>query len=189
MARVSPFIDLLQRWPAFRQLTGHSDGDPAMTDRTRSMRSRTRDADTAPSICPYCAVGCATRVHTRNGQVIDVEGDPESPINEGTLCPKGADIFQYAVNPQRLTKVLYRRPHGTEWEEVDVEWAMDRIADRFIESREETFTMEDEEGATIRNTEAIGFLGGAALDNEENYLIKKFCVGTGLVFVENQARI
>ncbi len=182
---------LLDRWPALRQLTGASTREAATSARTRDLHSRLRGPGlkTVPSICPYCAVGCGTLIHTRDGQIIDIEGDPASPINEGTLCPKGADIFQYSVNPQRLTKALYRRPYGTEWEEVDLEWAMDRIAERFRETRDRTFRMQDDEGNPVRSTEAIGFLGGAALDNEENYLIKKFCVGAGVTFVENQARI
>lgn len=163
--------------------------DRAVTERTRALRSRLHGVDTARSVCPYCAVGCGTLIHTRNGQIIDVEGDPESPINEGTLCPKGASTFQYTVNPRRLTRVLYRRPRGTEWEEVPLEWAMDRIAERFRETRDRTYRERDANGRRIRQTPAIAFLGGAALDNEENYLIKKFCIGTGVVHVENQARI
>ncbi len=177
------------RWPAVRQLTGSGADEAAMSDRTRGLESRLHGARTVGSICPYCAVGCATLIHVKDGQIVDVEGDPESPINEGTLCPKGAGIFQYTVNPRRLTRVLYRRPYGTEWEEVDLDWAMDRIAERVKETRDRTWVREDAEGRRVNHTEAIGFLGGAALDNEENYLIKKFCVGAGLVFVENQARI
>ncbi len=193
--------DALSSWPAARQLAGLVKGrggegpgearpsDVAMTDRTRGMKSRLHGTERIASVCPYCAVGCGTVVHVKDGAVVDVEGNPESPINEGTLCPKGAGIFQYTVNPKRLTKALYRRPGGTEWEEVDLEWAMDRIADRFAESRERGWIAEDGEGRPVRHTGSVGFLGGAALDNEENYLIKKFCVGTGIVHVENQARI
>ncbi len=189
--RPGPVSDLLRRWPAVRQLGGADQDDAATSDRTRRLHSRVRGPElkTVASVCPYCAVGCGTLIHTRAGQIVDIEGDPESPINEGTLCPKGADIFQYSVNPRRLTKALYRRPYGTEWEEVDLEWAMDRIAQRFRETRDRTFRMQDENGNPVRSTEAIGFLGGAALDNEENYLIKKFCVGAGVTFVENQARL
>ena len=179
----------VQRWPALRELGGSGLGEAAVSDRTRTLRSRLHGAQTTGSICPYCAVGCGTLVHTKDGQIVDVEGDPESPINEGTLCPKGADIFQYVVNPQRLTTVRYRRPHGTEWEEVDLEWAMDRIAERFAESRERSWIEEDDEGRPVRHASGIAFLGGAALDNEENYLIKKLAVGAGVVRVENQARI
>ncbi len=192
MAAKLPILsDVLRRWPAVRQLAGAGMGDAAISERTRKLRSRlsAEGVETVASVCPYCAVGCGTLIHKRGEQILDIEGDPESPINEGTLCPKGADIFQYSVNPQRLTQALYRRPYGTEWEEVELDWAMDRIAERFMETRDRTFRMEDDDGNPVRSTEAVGFLGGAALDNEENYLIKKFCIGTGVTFVENQARI
>ncbi len=180
---------LLMRWPVARQIARSGMGDAAISDRTREMRSRLHGVTTTPSICPFCAVGCATLIHHKDGAVVDIEGDPESPINEGTLCPKGADTFQYTVNPKRLTTCLYRRPYGTEWEEVDLEWAMDRIAERIRETRDRTFVERDEEGRVLNHTTGLGFLGGAALDNEENYLIKKLCVGLGIVSVENQARI
>jgi formate dehydrogenase major subunit len=176
-------------WPVIRQLAG--DPDAEVSERTRALSSRlgAEGVRTHRSVCPYCAVGCGTLVHERDGQVIDVEGDPASPINGGTLCPKGASIYQYAMNPRRVTRVKYRRPKSTEWEEVDLDWAMERIARLFVESRERDFVMEDAHGRELRHTQNVAFLGGAALDNEENYLIKKFCIGTGLVFVENQARI
>jgi formate dehydrogenase major subunit len=177
------------RWPVARQLLGRDGSDPAVSDRTRAIRARTDGTAVTASVCPYCAVGCGTLVHTRAGQVVQVEGNPASPINQGTLCPKGANTFEYTVNPHRLTRALYRRPYGTEWEEVELEWAMDRIAERFRETRERTWADADGEGRPLRHTAGVGFLGGAALDNEENYLIKKFCVGTGVVAVENQARI
>jgi formate dehydrogenase major subunit len=178
----------VKRWPVAQQLTGASTGESAISERTRKIRSRLQDTKTVHSVCPYCAVGCSTLIRVKDGQIVDIEGDPESPINEGTLCPKGADTFQYSVNPKRLTRCLYRRPYGTAWEEVDLEWAMDRIAERFKDTRDRTW-LESCNGQPARHTTGIGFLGGAALDNEENYLIKKFCVGTGVVFVENQARI
>jgi formate dehydrogenase major subunit len=179
----------VRRWPAARQLLdGAPANDVSVTARTQAQRSRLHGTHPVPSVCPYCAVGCATLVHVKDGQIVDIEGDPASPINEGTLCPKGADTFQYTVNPNRLTRCLYRRPYGTAWETVSLEWAMDRIAERFRETRDRTWRDRSDSGPA-RHTEAIGFLGGAALDNEENYLIKKFCVGTGIVFVENQARI
>ncbi len=191
--------DVLSRWPAARQIASALGGgafdtagepdDVALSSRTRAMHSRLHGSRTVESICPYCAVGCGTLIHVRDDAIVDVEGNPESPINEGTLCPKGAGIFQYAVNPKRLTKALWRRPYGTAWEEVSLDWAMDRIARLFRDSRDRGWVAEDEEGRPVRHTGAIGFLGGAALDNEENYLIKKFCVGTGIVHVENQARI
>ena len=181
--------DLWTRWPVASHVGQASLGMGAATDRTLRLRSRLRDVRTVESVCPYCAVGCATLIHVKNDQIVDIEGNPESPINEGTLCPKGADTYQYTVNPNRLTRTLYRRPYGTEWEPVDLEWAMDRIAERIGETRERTFIDHDAEGRPCRHTLSVGFLGGAALDNEENYLIKKFCVGAGIVFVENQARI
>lgn len=179
----------LTRWPLLREAAGATVNEAATSERTRATHSRLRGATAVPGICPYCAVGCGTLTYTRDGEVVGVEGDPESPINEGTLCPKGAGIYQYAVNPNRLTTCLYRRPHGTEWEEVELEWAMERIAERFAESREGSWIREDDEGRPVRHTSGVAFLGGAALDNEENYLIKKLCVGTGVVRVENQARI
>lgn len=177
------------RWPVARQIAGTGLGESAVSARTRALHSRLRDVKTVTSVCPYCAVGCSTLVHVRHGEIVDIEGNPESPVNQGTLCPKGADTFQYTINPRRLTTALYRRPYGTRWERVDLEWAMDRIAERMRDTRDRTFVEETAEGRPVRHTPAIGFLGGAALDNEENYLIKKLCVGAGIVFVENQARI
>jgi formate dehydrogenase major subunit len=179
----------LTRWPLLQEASGATVNEAATSEHTHATHSRLRGATAVPGICPYCAVGCGTLTYVRNGEVVGVEGDPESPINEGTLCPKGAGIYQYAVNPNRLTICLYRRPYGTEWEEVELEWAMDRIAERFAESRERTWIEEDDEGRPVRHTSGVAFLGGAALDNEENYLIKKLAVGTGVVRVENQARI
>jgi formate dehydrogenase major subunit len=180
----------LERWPVLRQLAGEDpDRAAAASDHTRELRPRTDETRTVASVCPYCAVGCGTAVHVREGRVVDVEGDPRSPINQGTLCPKGADIFQYAVNPNRLTTTLYRAPRGTRWERVSLAWAMERIADRLQDTRDRTWTAADREGRPLRHTTAVGMLGGAALDNEENYLIKKLCVGLGVIGVENQARI
>ncbi|HEY8469288.1 MAG TPA: hypothetical protein VIL18_06590 [Longimicrobiales bacterium] len=184
--------DAITRWPVARQLAQLGMDGVAVSDRTRRLHSRLRDVTTVPSVCPYCAVGCGTLIHVRDGRIVDIEGNPESPINEGTLCPKGASTFQYTVNPNRLTKVLHRRPYAAEWEEKDLDQAMERVAQLFKETRDRTWVETHSDGETegpARHTTAIGFLGGAALDNEENYLIKKFCVGTGIVFVENQARI
>ncbi len=177
------------RWPVARQLADAGLGDAAISDRTRHVHSRLAGAHAVESICPYCAVGCSTLVHVRDGQIVSVEGNPASPINQGTLCPKGADTFQYTVNPNRVTTALYRPPYGTRWERVELGWAMDRITHRMRETRDRTFIDRDEAGRPVRHTRGIGFLGGAALDNEENYLIKKLCVALGVVFVENQARI
>jgi formate dehydrogenase major subunit len=181
--------DAVRRWPVARQITESGMGEAAISDRTKQLRSRLHGTRAVESVCPYCAVGCCTLVHVKDGQIVDIEGNPKSPINHGTLCPKGADTFQYAVNPNRLTRTLYRRPYGTEWEEVSLEWAMDRIAERFKETRDRTWKDVDDKGRPLRHTSHIAFLGGAALDNEENYLIKKLCVGAGVVTVENQARI
>jgi formate dehydrogenase major subunit len=145
------------------------------------------------SICPYCAVGCGQRVYVKDGEVTQIEGDPDSPISRGRLCPKGAASRNLVQSPIREYKVKYRKPHGTEWEELPLEQAMDMIADRLLKTREETWqsTMQNEDGEEIdlRRTLGIAHLGGATLDNEENYLIKKLYTALGIVQVENQARI
>jgi len=141
-------------------------------------------------VCPYCAVGCGQLIYTKDGKLIDVEGNPESPINEGTLCPKGADAFQLAVNPHRVTKVLYRAPYSRQWETRTLDWALDRIAHRVKEVRDADFTGRSESGRLLNSVRSIGTLGGATIDNEENYLIKKlFAGGLGVISIENQARI
>jgi formate dehydrogenase major subunit len=178
---------LVEKWPLVRQLR---EGDPlglgraVQSRRSRELRPRTEDADhVVQSICPYCAVGCGQLVYVRDGEVSHIEGDPASPISRGRLCPKGQASKSYVQSPLREYTVKYRRPYGTEWEELSLDEAMELIADRFVETRAADW---DEE----RNrTMAIGNLGGATLDNEENYLIKKLCVGLGIVQVENQARI
>ena len=143
------------------------------------------------SICPYCAVGCSQLVYVKDGKIIDIEGNYDSPINGGTLCPKGAATFQLAVNPHRLTTVKYRAPYSDHWEERPLDWAMERIAQLVKQTRDESFEERDDETAVpVMRTLAIGHFGGATLDNEENYLIKKlFTGGLGIVGVENQARI
>jgi formate dehydrogenase major subunit len=141
------------------------------------------------SVCPYCAVGCGQVVYTRDGELVDIEGDPRSPINQGTLCPKGAASRQLVDQPGRLTKVRYRGPGGTEWEELELERAMDMIAERLVRAREETFEERDERGWKVDRTLGFAHLGGATLDNEENYLIKKLFTAMGAVQIENQARI
>ncbi len=140
------------------------------------------------SVCPYCAVGCGLVVHVRGKTIVNVEGDPESPINEGTLCPKGAAAFQLAVNPLRQTKVLYRRPHHGAWETRSLDWAMDAIADRLTATRDATF-VEQSGGMKVMRTDAVFCLGGAVFDNEENYLLTKLMRGLGVTAVENQARV
>jgi formate dehydrogenase major subunit len=157
---------------------------------TLAKTSRLRGATVTESVCPYCAVGCGQLIYTKAGQLIDIEGNPRSPINEGTLCPKGADAFQLAVNPHRVTHVLYRAPFSDHWERKPLDWALDQIARRVKEARDADFTELNEKGLRINAVRAIGSLGGATLDIEENYLIKKlFCGGLGVVPIENQARI
>ncbi|PYS61181.1 MAG: dehydrogenase [Acidobacteria bacterium] len=157
--------------------------------RSVAKASRIRDAVTVTSVCPYCAVGCSQLVHVKGGRVINIEGNPESPINEGTLCPKGANTFQLTVNPHRITKVLYRAPYSDHWEERPLDWAMNRIADRVKETRDTDFVRE-RDGRSLNHVTTLACLGGATMDNEENYLIKKFFGGgLGVVAIENQARI
>jgi formate dehydrogenase major subunit len=152
--------------------------------------SRLRGATVTEGLCPYCAVGCGQLIYTKGGALIDIEGNPESPINEGTLCPKGADTYQLAVNPHRVTQVLYRAPYSDHWETRTLDWALDRIAERVKTVRDADFTERDERGNLLNSVRAIGTLGGATIDNEENYLIKKlFAGGLGVISIENQARI
>jgi formate dehydrogenase major subunit len=157
---------------------------------TAAKHSRLRGATVTPGICPYCAVGCAQLIYTKGGKLIDVEGDPRSPINEGTLCPKGADTLQLTINPHRLTHVMYRAPFSDKWERKPLDWAMDQIARRVKQVRDADFIEKDAQGRQLNAVHTIGTLGGATLEIEENYLIKKlFSAGLGLVAVENQARI
>ena len=183
--------DLLSRWPLIQQIKTGADGtgSEAMSERTRNLRPKHDAAQVTPSICPYCGVGCGQLVYHRNGKLISIEGDPKSPISRGRLCPKGADTFELHTHPGRLKKVKYRRPHSRQWEDLDQETAMDMVADRLWESRERTF-QETRDGESLMQTTAIAHLGGATLDIEENYLIRKlFTVGLGMVCISNQARI
>jgi formate dehydrogenase major subunit len=157
--------------------------------RARAQELRIKDSKAVPSICPFCSVGCATLIHVSNGEIINIEGDPRSPHNEGTLCPKGAAIYQLHRNPNRPTKVLHRRPGATEWQEVELEWAMDRIAELTRTSRDETFVERLPDGQLVNSTTSIFHLGGATLDSEFNHIAQKFCRGLGIVPIENQARI
>ena len=160
-----------------------------MSEHTRQLLPKHFDAEVTKSICPYCGVGCGQLVYHKDGQLISIEGDPDSPISRGRLCPKGADTFELHTHPGRLTKVKYRRPFSTEWEDLPLEQAMDMVADRLWESRERTF-VEKQDDQWVMQTKAIAHLGGATLDNEENYLIKKlFAGGLGMVCISNQARI
>jgi formate dehydrogenase major subunit len=183
---------LLRGWPAYRQLTG---GDPlgrgraAMSGRTEALRPRTDTADrVVASVCPYCAVGCGQQVYVKDERVVQIEGDPASPVSRGRLCPKGAATLQLTTGPARRHEVLYRRPYGTEWERLDLDTAMDMITERVIELRRATWEWEAD-GRRVARTLGIASLGGATLDNEENYLIKKLLTGLGVVQVENQARV
>jgi formate dehydrogenase major subunit len=183
----------LGSWPLLRQLR---EGDPyalgqaARSPRSEKLRPRIDDAEhVVQSICPYCAVGCGQLVYVKGGEVTHIEGDPASPISRGRLCPKGQASKSYVQSPLREYKVKYRRPFGADWEELELETAMDMIADRIIETRARHWQEETEDGNPARRTLAIGNLGGATLDNEENYLIKKLMTALGVVQVENQARI
>ncbi len=157
---------------------------------SREKAPRIRDAKLFHSVCPYCAVGCSLNVYVKDGKVIDIEGNPDSPINRGTLCPKGSATFQYTVNSSRLTQVLYRAPYSDHWEPKTLEWAMEQIAQRIKQTRDETFVERLDDGREVNHTLGIATLGGATLDVEENYLMKNlFSGGLGIVSIENQARI
>ena len=158
--------------------------------RTAGLLPRTSTADrVVPSICPYCAVGCGQRVFVKDGEITQIEGDPDSPISRGRLCPKGAASRSLVQSPMREYKVKYRRPYATQWEELDLDTAMDMISDRVIKTREQTWEDTDEQGRKLHRTLGFAHLGGATLDNEENYLIKKLFTALGAVQIENQARI
>lgn len=182
----------LADWSVPRQLAGaNPKSTAAQSNASRALRPRLEEADrVGTSICPYCAVGCGQLIYAKGNDVIHIEGDPRNPINEGTLCPKGAASLGWMQNPNRLTKVKYRAPYSDHWEERPLDWAMDRIAALIKRTRDETFVRELPNGTTVNHTLAIAELGGATLDNEENYLIKKLCcAGLGMVWIENQARV
>ncbi len=179
-------------WSVLRQLPS---GDPlgrgkaAMSRTTKSLTPRVKTADkVVKSVCPYCAVGCGQNVYVENDQVTQIEGDPDSPISRGRLCPKGSASLQLTTGSSRLHKVLYRRPHARDWEELDLETAMDMVADRVIKARRDGWQWEVD-GKRTRRTLGFASLGGATLDNEENYLIKKLFTALGAVQIENQARV
>jgi len=181
------------RWPVFRQVKNLDPlglSDSAVSGRTESLAARTKSADRiVESVCPYCAVGCGQLVYVKDKKIIDIEGDPASPISNGALCPKGAATFQLVTGSHRETHVLYRRPHGSKWETIPLEQAMAMVAARVKKTRDETWEDKSENGEPLRRTMGIAHLGGATLDNEENYLIKKLFTGLGIVQIENQARI
>ena len=187
--RVAGFV---ADWSVPRQLAGQSVmGEAAQSSQSRTLRPRLDDADrVGTSICPFCAVGCAQLVYAKNGKPIHIEGDPRSPVNQGTLCPKGAGTLGMLLSEQRVNHVLYRAPYSERWEQRPLAWAMEHIAQRVKQTRDETFLERLPDGTAINHTLGIGSLGGATLDNEENYLIKKLLGGgLGVVNIENQARI
>jgi formate dehydrogenase major subunit len=179
-------------WPVYKQVSGV---DPlgkaaaSQSARSASLTPRTAKADRmVKSVCPYCAVGCGQRVFVKDEKVTQIEGDPDSPLSRGRLCPKGSASLQLVTSPSRVDKVLYRRPHGTEWESLSLDKAMEMIADRVLATRKQTW-QQTFEGATVRRNMGIASLGGATLDNEENYLMKKLYTALGAIQIENQARI
>ena len=183
----------IQRWPALRQIR---DGDPlgrgraAQSARSATLAPRTATADrVVRSVCPYCAVGCGQKVYVRGNEIVQIEGDPDSPISRGRLCPKGSASKQLVTGPHREQKVRYRAPFATEWQELDLGTAMDMVADRVLDARQKGWQDVDEKGQILRRTLGIASLGGATLDNEENYLIKKLFTALGAIQIENQARI
>jgi len=183
----------LKTWPLVRQIT---DGDPLGLGRavqsqySANLRPRIEDAETvARSICPYCAVGCGQLVYVKQGEITHIEGDPASPISRGRLCPKGQASRSFVTSPLRQYKVKYRRPYATEWEELSLPQAMEMIADRLLKTRYETWEETNPDGRRVNRTMGIAHQGGATLDNEENYLIKKLFTALGAIQIENQARI
>lgn len=181
----------IRKWPLVQQVLTRTDGTgvEAMSETTRNLRMRNHGAQVSRSICPYCAVGCGQLVYHKDGELVSIEGDPASPISRGHLCPKGSASYELLTHPNRLKSVRYRRPRSAQWQTLDLETAMEMVADRVWKSREKTFE-EQRNGQTLMQTTAIAHLGGATLDNEENYLIKKlFAGGLGMVCVSNQARI
>ncbi len=180
-------------WPIWKQVRNQDLeglGKTAASGRSESLAPRTASADRAvSSVCPYCAVGCGQLVYVKDDKIIDIEGDPRSPISNGCLCPKGAATFQLVTGSHREHHVLYRRPYGTSWEQIPLEQAMDMVAERVKKTRDSHWQQTTQDGLEARRTMAIAHLGGATLDNEENYLIKKLFNSLGIVQIENQARI
>jgi formate dehydrogenase major subunit len=184
--------ELVRSWPLVRQLDGDltGRGRAAQSARTKALRARIDDADSVvDSICPYCAVGCGQLAYVKDGEVVQIEGDPRSPISRGRLCPKGSASLEYHTSPLREYTVKYRAPYATTWRDLPLDEAMDMISDRIIKTRADTWEETDVNGNPARRTLGLANLGGATLDNEENYLIKKLMTALGVVTVENQARI
>ncbi|GAA2094286.1 dehydrogenase [Brevibacterium salitolerans] len=188
MVRFSPL-----EWPVFRQLrSGDVTGrGPAVTSaKTRATAPRTTTADrVVQSVCPYCAVGCGQNVFVRDEKVVQIEGDKDSPVSRGRLCPKGSASEQLVNASGRATEMLYRAPRSTQWQKLDLDTAMDMIAERFVEARRKHWQDTDEAGRRLNRTMGIVSLGGATIDNEENYLLKKLFTAAGAIQIENQARI
>ena len=182
----------LLNWPVLRQLRGddrYGRGAAVKSAGSGRLRPRTKDADQViKSICPYCAVGCGQNVFVKDEKVVQIEGDPDSPVSRGRLCPKGSASLQLTTGPGRRYEVLYRAPHAADWQVIDLDSAMDMVADRVIRTRRDTWAWE-EDGKRVRRTLGIASLGGATLDNEENYLMKKLYTALGTIQIENQARI
>jgi formate dehydrogenase major subunit len=180
-------------WPVLRQLRGPDPlgrGPAARSRRTEELTPRTSTADrVVGSVCPYCAVGCAQRVFVKDEKVVQIEGDPDSPVNRGRLCPKGSASKNLVTSPLRQHTVRYRAPYATEWQDLDLGTAMEMVADRVVKARNDTWQDLDEKDRRVRRTLGIASLGGATLDNEENYLIKKLFTAMGAIQIENQARI
>jgi formate dehydrogenase major subunit len=186
-------VGRVQDWPVLAQVSGPDRlgrGRAARSARTAALHPRTAEADrVVKSVCPYCAVGCGQEVYVKDGRVVQIEGDPDSPLSRGRLCPKGSASLQLTTGSAREHRVRYRRPHASEWEDLELDQALDMIADRVIETRRRTWQEHREDGTRLRRTMGIASLGGATLDNEENYLMKKLYTALGVVQVENQARI
>jgi formate dehydrogenase major subunit len=165
-------------------------GAAAQSKRSETLKARTHEADrVVQSICPYCAVGCGQKVYVKDEKVVQIEGDPDSPISRGRLCPKGSASLSLVTGPQREEKIKYRAPYATEWTELDLGTAMEMVVDRMLAARERGWQERDEKGHRLRRTMGLASLGGATLDNEENYLIKKLFTAMGAIQIENQARI
>jgi formate dehydrogenase major subunit len=188
---VNPFEGLV-RWPFVKQVRARDAGAlgaTALSARSKQLAPRTRSAQVTKSVCPYCAVGCGQDVYVTDGRITDIEGDADSPVSRGRLCPKGAATFQLVTGSHRRHDVLHRGPRATDWETIPLERAMDMVAERVRDAREETWEERDSNGTVLKRTLGFAHLGGATLDNEENYLIKKLFTALGAVQIENQARI
>ncbi len=182
----------MRRWPVLDQIGGPDRSGRGAAVKSRAsaqLQARIASADrVVKSVCPYCAVGCGQNVFVKDEQVVQIEGDPDSPVSRGRLCPKGSDSLQLTTGEARRYQCLYRRPHAADWEVIDLDTAMDMVADRVIATRRATWQWE-QDGARTRRTLGIASLGGATLDNEENYLMKKLYTALGAIQIENQARI